>query len=202
MNWKLTTINQETDHRFLNFFTFIYTVNKDGEDALYPYYVASRRSKDKLSAKTGDFQRADGVLILVIKEEPEPSVLLIEQFRPPLNSMVVEIPAGLLEPEDENEIVAACRESIEEAGVELTDVRVLCPASPTSAGLSDELAAVVEGKVKKMTATHLERFEDISARFVPLREIPALLEDSTKVVALNLRLCLLYLLERYKEVIQ
>ena len=193
MDWKLIKIDQETDHRFLNFYTFHYRV----QDTDYPYFVASRHKKDDLFVSTKNRERPDGVLILAIKEEPVPSVLMVEQFRPPVNSYVWEFPAGLMEPSDSDLVETAKRESIEEAGVYLRDIRLLCPPSPTSVGLSDELLAVVEGKVDSLTQTHLERFEDIRARFVPLDEIRSMLEDKEHLIALNVRLCLLMLLERY-----
>ena len=198
MEWILSGIEQETDHRFLNLYTLRYKVVKDGMEEGYSYFLASRRNQDRLVAKTGDFSRADAVHILVVRQAEEPEVLLIEQFRPALNSTVVEMPAGLLDGDDESEIQAAERESIEETGVRLKNVRLICPPSPTSSGLSDELSAVVEGEVDVLAENHLEHFEDISARFVPMSEIPALLEDRSKVLGLTLRLALLYLLEKYR----
>lgn len=199
MRWLLKDIRKETDHRFLNFFTFTYSVEKDGEESLYPYFLASRHEQESLIARTANFRRPDGVLMAVIQEEPAPSILLIEQFRPPLNARVIEFPAGLLEDSDSNEIEAAKRECVEEAGVVIDDVRLLCPASPTSSGLSDEMVSIVEGRVAHLTQRHLERFEDIQARFVPLTEIPARLDDPNLLIAVNVRLTLLYLLERYRK---
>lgn len=198
MKWVLKGIEQETDHRFLNFFTFTYSVEKDGEESSFPYYVSSRRKKEELVALTGDRTRSDGVLIAAIKDGEEPSLLLIEEFRPAMNAWIVGFPAGLMDPEDEDEGVTAKREAEEEAGVLIEDVRLLCPASPTSAGLSDELVAVVEGKVVGLTEKHLERFEDIRARFVPFKDLQAVL-DGPNLIALNVRLSMLYLLERYRR---
>ena len=197
MIWKLKNVTQETNHRFLNFFTYTYEVNKQGQVSDYPYFVASRHKKEDLNAVTRSYKRPDGVLMMVIKEGDEPSLLMIEQFRPPMNTTILEVPAGLLEESDLNELSAAKRECVEEAGVELVDVELLCPASPTSAGLSDELVSVVIGKAGKLTSTALERFEDIKARFVPLTDLRAILADPNIVIALNVRLLVLYVLARY-----
>ena len=194
MDWKLQFVEQETQHKFLNFYTFHYSV--DGTP--YPYFVASRNDKDHLLALTRDYKRPDGVLIVALKEEGEKcSVLMIEEFRPAANAFVLEFPAGLLDPQDESVEQTAIRESLEEAGVVLKDVKILCPPSPTSIGLSDEMLAVVEGKVDSVSVAHKERFEDINARFVPLEEVRALLSDPNRLIALNVRLCLEILLERY-----
>ena len=193
MDWNLQFIEQETDHRFLNFYTFHYHV--DGTD--YSYFVASRNKKERLLASTRDFARPDGVLIMAIQEGDEPSVLMIEQFRPAVNAFVLEFPAGLSSSAEESIERTAIRETEEETGVKLKDVRLLCPASPTSVGMSDEMLAVIEGKVEEISQTHMERFEDIRARFVPLSEVRALLQEPGRLIALNVRLCLEILLERY-----
>ena len=199
MEWTLERATKETSHRFLNLYVYEYSVNKDGEKSLYPYFVASRHEAEKLVAITRDTHRPDGVLIAAVKdrESADPQILLITQFRPPFNAHIVEFPAGLLDEEDADETVAATRESIEETGVELTNVRLLCPPSPTSSGLSDELVSVVEADVKCLTERHLERFEDIHAEFVPFSKVRALLDDPKTIVALNVRLCLLYLLQKH-----
>ena len=198
MDWELQTIVQETEHPFLNFFTFEYTVREGEKEQAYRYYVASRNAIDSLLAKTKDTGRADGVIIAAVKEEEAGhSVLLIEQYRPALNVRVIEMPAGLVEKGEEGLLSCAKREALEEAGVTLSEVETLCPPSPTSCGLSDEMVAVVVGKVTGIGQRHLERFEDISARFVPLKDVPSLLEDKSRLIALNVRLALLYLLEKY-----
>lgn len=197
MLWKLKCVNKETDHKFLNFYTYMYEVEKEGEKTDYPYFVASRHDAGDVIAKSRNYARPDGVLMMVINDQEEPSVLLIRQFRPPMNATIIEFPAGLLEETDEDELAAAKRESVEEAGVEIIDAKVIAPSSPTSSGLSDELVSIVEARVGGLTATHLERFEDIQARFVPLKDIPAMLEDPELIIALNVRLCLMYALEKY-----
>ena len=51
MDWKLKFVEQETDHRFLNFYTFHYEV--DGNP--YSYFVASRNKKEDLLVQTKDY---------------------------------------------------------------------------------------------------------------------------------------------------
>jgi ADP-ribose pyrophosphatase len=61
-------------------------------------------------------QDIDGVGILaILKKETGPEVLLQKQFRPPVDGICIEIPAGLLDP---NETVETCaeRELLEETG--------------------------------------------------------------------------------------
>ena len=191
MKWTLKRIEKETDHRFLNFYTFTFDVEQDGEHHDHPYYVASRHEEKDLTAVTKSYARPDGVRIIAFKRKPVPSLLVIEEFRPPLNAYVTNLPAGLLDESDENVETAAIRETLEETGAKLENVRLLCPSSPTSAGLSDELLSIVVGEVNEVFESRLEEFEDIHARFVPLSEIPDLLNDPNRLIALDARLCMM-----------
>ncbi len=197
MNWTLKGVSKETEHRFLNFYVYHYEVEKDGTRSDYPYFVATRREDGQLEALTKK-GRADGVLVCALTDEKEPSILLIDVFRPPLNDYVVEFPAGLCAPEDVTPLETARRETIEETGFTLRDVKLLCPPSPTTSGLTDELVAVVEGKVDAKCARALEEYEDIDYRFVKLSEVRSYFETCGRPVALNVRLAVEILLERYR----
>ena len=56
----------------------------------------------------------DGVGVIPIT--PEGDVLLVSQFRPPIRDHLTEIPAGLLDVEDEDTLTCAARELFEETG--------------------------------------------------------------------------------------
>jgi ADP-ribose pyrophosphatase len=104
------------------------------------------------------------------------SIILIEQFRIPVKSMVIEIPAGLVgdEPEFEGESLAetANRELIEETGYSGKITPLI--ASPTSAGMTPEITHL-------FAATELTQVgkgggvgdEDIVSHIVPLDHLDA-----------------------------
>jgi ADP-ribose pyrophosphatase len=68
------------------------------------------------------------------------AVILIRQFRPPLNCFVVELPAGLCEP-GEHPDEAARRELTEETGYSAGALHFLAEG-PLSSGLSSEMLTV------------------------------------------------------------
>ena len=197
MEWKLIDIEQETNHRFLNFFVLHYEISDDYGSRPYSYFMASRHGKEELLVKARQYGRPDGVVLALYREnQGNIEVLLTTQYRPPIGAYLTSFTAGLL---DEGETVeeAAIREAYEEVGAKVSQVEVLAPASPSSSGLSDELVAMALAKIETMEAPHLEENEDISYTFVPLSALPAILEDKNRIIPLNVRLTLLYLLRRF-----
>jgi ADP-ribose pyrophosphatase len=85
--------------------------------------------------------KASGV-VAVLAITPDSKVLLVEQFRPPLQRHVIEIPAGLAGDvrgaEAEAFIEAARRELFEETGYSAESFEFLCDG-PASAGLTTEI---------------------------------------------------------------
>ncbi len=102
-------------------------------------------------------------------------LILIEQFRPPVGKLVIELPAGLAgdiagsESEDLSE--AARRELLEETGYEAKKMERLC-AGAASAGLSDEIITLYRATGLKKTGTgEGDGHEQITTYEVPLRGI-------------------------------
>ncbi|MEM8747994.1 MAG: NUDIX hydrolase [Actinomycetota bacterium] len=84
---------------------------------------------------------AVGVVPLVFDAEGNPSVVLVSQYRPPFDDLVVEIPAGLRDIEGEDPIEVARRELVEEAGLSAGSIEVLTEILP-SAGMTDSVTTV------------------------------------------------------------
>ena len=81
----------------------------------------------------------DGI-VGIVPFTDEGEVVMIRQFRPPINRHVVELPAGLCDPGEKSED-AARRELIEETGYSAGELRFLTEG-PLSSGLSSELLTV------------------------------------------------------------
>lgn len=112
-----------------------------------------------------------GILALT----PEDEIVLVEQFRIPVQTPVIEIPAGLVGDEEshrgESLIDTARRELLEETGFHAGTIKPLIE-SPTSAGMTSEITHL-------FLATDLVRHhqgggigaEDIRVHLVPLTDL-------------------------------
>ena len=140
---RVKGVKRQTNNRFLNLYE-LDAVFRDGSRA--PYYVASRRKDvDYIKAVTHD-NHADGVILYGVYGEEKDKVVLIRQFRYPINGYVYEFPAGLVEP-GEDMLDAGVREMQEETGLEFRPVDAGSYSRPffTTIGMTDESCGTVYG---------------------------------------------------------
>lgn len=116
-----------------------------------------------------------GMAVIIVALTPDDEVLFVEQFRIPLGRSTIEMPAGLVgdERDDDTLMEAARRELIEETGWQATNVEVLL-IGPTSSGMSSERIAFVRatGLVKVGEGGGVDD-EQILVHRVPREEAPA-----------------------------
>ncbi len=110
--------------------------------------------------------------------------LFITQYRPSVNKLVFEFPAGLI---DDSESVeqAALRELKEETGY-VGIVKKVHPFVVKSAGLSDECTAIVEVEIDNINdigKTKLEEAEDIYPVWLTIDQLKSYMNDLTGIVS-------------------
>ena len=199
MNWRLSSLEKETNHPFLNFYVLHYDVLKEGVLKEHRYFLASRKEENGLRPFIHDYSNPDAVVIGLYRfREGKLEILLTKQFRPAIGNYVFSVPAGLIEGKETlNE--AALREAKEEVGAsKIENVEVLTPFSPTSSGLTDECNAFLMAEVKETSFTSLEEFEDINSKFVTIDQCLALFKDPKYIIPLHVRIWLMYMAERFK----
>ena len=116
---------------------------------------------------------ASGVVVLVAVTSDE-EIILVEQYRKPVESLVIELPAGLVgdhaDP-DEPILLAAARELEEETGYAASQLEVLMTC-PSSAGMSDEMISFVLAKgLTRVGPGGGDDSEDIEVHIVPLKDV-------------------------------
>ena len=178
---RVRRIKKLTENRFLNLYE-LDAQFRDGSTA--PYYVASRRkSCDALKAVTHD-NHPDGVILYGVHGESRDKVVLIRQFRYPLNGYVYEFPAGLVEP-GEDMLEAGIREMYEETGLEFTPVEGGACSRPffTTIGMTDESCGTVFGYCSgEPSVANQEGTEDIQVVLADRAECRRILKEENVAI--------------------
>ena len=174
-------IKKLSDNRFLNFYEE-HAAFRNGAEGYY--YLASRRkSVDSLRAITHD-DHADGVVIYGVYGENKDKVVLVRQYRYPINAYVYEFPAGLVEP-GEDAMDAGVREIYEETGLQFTPVDggAYSRAFFTSVGMTDEACGTVYGYCSgEPTNANQEGGEDIEVVLADREECKRILREENVAI--------------------
>ena len=170
---KIRGYKKLTDEKWLNLFEVQY-VTQNGDDKSWK--IASRQKQPK--CVTGRYGRPDAVVIVPFHTVKN-KMVIIREYRVPLNDYEYGFPAGLV---DDGESVeqATRRELREETGLIVSRFISSSPPVYSSAGLSDESVAMVyvecEGEPSGSANTDSELIEVLS---ISPAEASALLGDAT-----------------------
>ena len=191
---QLSNIRQVSDG-WIKKYVLAYTM-PDG--STYEYESASRKSLEAYRAElegnaAGRACAADAVCI--VPQTATGELLLIREFRYPLNSWCIAFPAGLMEP---GEDLATCvdRELREETGYALradADAPALDPlpqAGYSSTGLTDETVHVVFAQVEKVADAQPEPAEFIEPFLLPIADVPRFLAENETPIGTRAQLVL------------
>lgn len=137
-------VKKMTDNAFLNMYEAD-GVDRDGKH--FPYYFVTRRDQAQMEFHTREF-RADGVVVYALMEDNPEKIVLVRQYRYPLNDYLYELPAGLVDAGEDGSSTAI-REMKEETGLDFTIYEGGNPACrrvfAQAQGLADECDQMVFG---------------------------------------------------------
>ena len=174
---RIKDIKKQTDNRFLNMYA-MEALHRDGTSS--PYFIASRAPeiKDlKISTKN---DHPDGVVIYAVHGEKKDKVVLIRQFRYPINDYIYEFPAGLVESGEDMD-TCAVREMYEETGLDFHPVSVSSAYTKpfyTTVGMTDECCGTIYGYCNGIpTNSHQEAGEDIQIILADREECKRILKE-------------------------
>jgi len=177
---KVTRLNALVETKYLSLYEAEYE-NKIGN--MRTWTVASRKDNDTLQKQFFENKEdaTDGVIIAAYHKY-EKKLVIIKQFRIPLNDYVYELTAGLIDPgEDVKSTIG--RELMEETGLKIVDVIKNRGTDKVyvSAGMTDESLALVyctcEGEISD---EYLEDDECIEAMLVSQEEAKELIQSNDK----------------------
>ncbi|MBQ0058740.1 MAG: NUDIX hydrolase [Lachnospiraceae bacterium] len=174
---KITNIIQQTENKFVNLF-LLETIKKTGKAS--KYFLASRaKNVDGLKITTGQ-DKADAVLIYMLYGEKRDKIVLVKQYRFPVDGWIYELPAGLVE-DNEDYKTAAIREAWEETGLTFTPVEADAGFERPyymSVGMVDECCATVYGYGDgQVTDKYLESGEEIEVVLADRAEAARILKE-------------------------
>ena len=162
----------------------------------HTYDVASRKNIDdyraELAANAAGETPKSADAVSIVGRTPDDSIVLIREFRFPLNSWCIAFPAGLVEP---GEDLAACadREMREETGYAVrpgTAVTPMAQAGYSSTGLTDETVQIVFAEVERIGEAQPEPTELIEVFELPIADAAQFLAENTTPIGTRCQLML------------
>ncbi len=194
---KYTAVRKLTDNRFLNLYEMDALTNSG---APFHYYFASRNSQEELPLLTGT-PKANGIVIYPVWRKEPDKLVMIRQYRFPLDAWLYELPAGLID-QGETAGAAAAREMKEETGLDFFpyeegDAAFRRPFY-LGAGLTDETSTSVFGFADGEISGKLrEDTESIEVLLVDKKEALRILREER--VSLRAAFLLMMFLQAEKE---
>jgi ADP-ribose pyrophosphatase len=126
--------------------------------------------------------RARGIGAAVILAIEDGHVLLVEQYRVPLQARCLELPAGLVGDETEGEDVAAsaARELEEETGYRADRIEIIGSFASSPGMVSETFTLVRAHGLTRVGEGGGVPGEDITVHRVPLADVPMLIADKRR----------------------
>jgi 8-oxo-dGTP pyrophosphatase MutT (NUDIX family) len=145
---------------------------------LADYRVFRVRRDHKQSPRTGqmhDFHVLECPgWVNVIALTPAQQVILVEQYRHGTDTIELEIPGGVMDPEDSSPVATAIRELREETGYEGQNARVISAIAPNPAIMNNTAYTVLIENCSLKHRVQFDHAEDVLTRLAPVAELPAL----------------------------
>ena len=180
MKNKVKNLETLAQTKFLSLYNANYT-NKGGNKKTWT--IATRKSKEALEEQffNGKEDKVDAVVILAYHKD-EKKLVAIKQFRIPLNNYVYELPAGLIDNNDDI-ISTVKRELKEETGLDLEEVieDKIGQKLYLSPGMTDESVSLVYCTCSgKISDENLEEDEDIETILLSKEDAIKILNSSER----------------------
>ena len=144
------------------------------------FRVFNIRSDVKVSPRTGqehDFYVIESVnWVNVIALTKEGEIVMIDQYRHGSNTVELEVPGGMMDPEDTSPLEAGLRELREETGYEGSQAEVIGQIYANPAIMNNICYTILVRECELKHTVQLDQCEDVAVTFIDPDEIPALVK--------------------------
>jgi ADP-ribose pyrophosphatase len=142
------------------------------------FRIFKLRSDQAVSPRTNkphDFIVIDSVnWVNVIAATADEHLVMIEQFRHGSGTIELEIPGGMIDPQDTSPERAAARELREETGYAGENCRIIGQVFPNPAIMSNTCFTVLIENCQCLHPVEFDHGEDLITRLVPVSQVPEL----------------------------
>ncbi len=158
----------------------------------YPYFTARR---DKCQTSSGKIipeyyvvELRPCVCAFGITEDDQ--AILIKQYRHPINKILLEIPGGFIDT-NEDPVVAMARELMEETGYQFDNIQFVAEVAANPGILNNYTKLYLATGGKKVSNQSLDPNEEIEIILMPVDELLQLLLDNKVEQSMHIN-CLFY----------
>ena len=145
------------------------------------FRVFNIRSDVKVSPRTGqehDFYVIESVnWVNVIALTKEGEIVMIDQYRHGSNTVELEVPGGMMDPEDTSPLEAGLRELREETGYEGTQAEVIGQIYANPAIMNNVCYTVLVRECELKHSLQLDQCEDLAVTLINPEKIPTLVKQ-------------------------
>lgn len=142
------------------------------------FKIRTDTSVSPLTGKEHDFFVLDCPnWVNVIAVTPNQELVMVEQYRHGSNTVELEIPGGMMDPDETDPVASAVRELREETGYVGDHARVLGRVLSNPAILTNVTYTVLVENCRLEHNVEFDHTEDLETRLVPCAEIPKLVAD-------------------------
>lgn len=179
----LKDIVKKVEGKFITLY-YLHYKNRLGNEKVYE--IISRDSDitmDNCGVLTNKTPQA---IILVVFNKEKTHILLNKEFRMAVNSVVYNLPAGLIE-SNESYLEAGKRELKEETGLDLVDVIKVLPPTFSAVGISNEKTICIICTAEGEIGGNPEPDEEIEPVWLNKEEIKDLLNEDNSEILMTAR---------------
>jgi 8-oxo-dGTP pyrophosphatase MutT (NUDIX family) len=156
---------------------------RSGSKPLADFRLFTIRADAKQSPRTGqthDFYVIDTVnWVNVVAVTPQNELVMVEQYRHGSDTVELELPGGMMDPEDVSPVAAGLRELREETGYEGDGARarIIGAFYPNPALMSNTCYTVLVENCRLAGQIKLDQTEDVLTRLAPAGEVAAMVSS-------------------------